>query len=185
MSGKGRLRSARRDGESGPERFPEAARIGVVSDTHGLLRPELFDRFADVDLILHAGDVVHMEHLLDLGVLAPVRAVYGNVDGPELRRRLPRELELEVGGVRIVMAHGHRGLDAEALLERFPRAAVVIQGHTHLPRHERSGDVLLLNPGSAGPRRSGKPVSAARISVRDGEAEARHVMLDEASGGQL
>lgn len=160
-----------------PERFPDAGRIGVVSDTHGLLRPELFHRFADVDLILHGGDVVHEEHLLDLEVLAPVRAVFGNVDGPELRRKLPAVRVMDTGSVRIVMAHGHLGLDAERLVERVPDAHVAIQGHTHLPRLERRGGVLILNPGSAGPRRPGKPVSAALLDVGDGAPEACHFQL--------
>lgn len=161
------------------EPFPEAGRIGVTSDTHGLLRPELFDLFAEVDLILHAGDVVLEEHLLDLQVLAPVRAVYGNVDGAELRRKIPAVRVIDARGVRIAMAHGDRGLNARSLMEKVPGADVVIQGHTHLPRRERRGGVLVLNPGSAGPRRPGKPVTAAILDVGDGEARAQHLQLTD------
>lgn len=165
--------------EEGDRPFDGVRTVGVVSDTHGRLRSELFDGLADVELVLHAGDVVEAAHLGELAVLAPVRAVWGNVDGPELRRRLPEERELTVGGVPVAVRHGHQGVAVDELRARFPDARIVIHGHTHEPRWERAGGTVVLNPGSAGPRRFRKPVTAARLLLE--EAGPRVEFLDLAS----
>lgn len=142
---------------------------GVVSDTHGLLRPEVLRLFLGVDLILHAGDVGDPRILTDLAAVAPLRAVWGNVDGWDVRRETEEEVRLEVGGVSVAVAHGHRVPEHDRLLDRHPDARVVIHGHTHRPKVDRRADErLLLNPGSAGPKRFGKPVTAALLRLRPG-----------------
>jgi putative phosphoesterase len=163
-------------GDEERESFEGIRVVGVVSDTHGRLRPSLFDRLGDVGLVLHAGDVVEPAHLNDLGALAPVRAVWGNMDGQGVRSRLPEACRLVVNGVPVGMWHGHRGTGAEALVSRFPGARILVHGHTHEPRWERVGDAVILNPGSAGPRRPGKPVTAARLLL--GGDEPRVEFLD-------
>lgn len=156
--------------------------VGVVSDTHGRLRPELFELFADVDLVLHAGDVGDPAILDDLEAVAPVRAVWGNVDGWEVRSATEEQVEVEVAGVRIAVIHGHQDQDYGALPARFPGAAVVVHGHSHVPKEEWRDGVLILNPGSAGPRRFGKPVTAALLRVGDGRIRVR--FEDLAEGGE-
>lgn len=150
-----------------------ATTVGVVSDTHGTLRPEVLRLFRGVDLILHGGDVGDPQILTDLATLAPLRAVEGNVDGWDVRREVEEDVELEVAGVRIAVAHGHRVADYGSLLDRFPDARVVIHGHSHMPKVDRREDGrLLLNPGSAGPKRFRKPVTAALLRILpDGELE--------------
>jgi putative phosphoesterase len=144
-----------------------ALRIGLISDTHGLLRNEIYSAFDGVDEIVHAGDVGDAAILTELEVLAPVHAVYGNVDGWELRERLPESLELERLGHRLAVVHGHQwGAPRPAeLVERFPDCSVVVFGHTHQPLIERVGRTLVINPGSAGARRFGRPISAALLEL--------------------
>lgn len=131
-------------------------RLGVLSDTHGLLRPEVFDAFKDVDHILHGGDVGKWEILADLEALAPVTAVYGNVDGPELRRKLPQVVTVRLDGFDIVVTHGDQfGSPTPAKLHAaFPEAEIIVFGHTHLPLLELvDRTVTVMNPGAAGPGR--------------------------------
>ncbi|MSR07080.1 MAG: metallophosphoesterase [Gemmatimonadetes bacterium] len=131
-------------------------RLGIISDTHGQLRPEVFDVFSQVDHILHAGDVGQLELLAELEALAPVTAVYGNVDGFDIRGRLPKVAELELDGLAIVVTHGDQfGSPTPAKLrEAFLAADVIIYGHTHRPLLEMvDRTVTVMNPGSAGPRR--------------------------------
>jgi uncharacterized protein len=154
-------------------------RIGVVSDTHGLLRPEVVEAFEGVEHILHAGDVGSLDVLVRLEALAPVTAVVGNTDGPALRERLPETARLELGGVRIVVLHGHRipAATAAAAAAAHPDAGLVVFGHSHHAEARRIGGVLAVNPGSAGPRRFGDPVTAAIVQLRDGSASAELVRL--------
>ena len=131
-------------------------RLGVISDTHGQLRPEVFDVFRKVDHILHGGDVGSEEVLRDLEVIAPVAAVYGNVDGPGLRARLPQVAALQLDGFDIVVTHGDQfGSPTPAKLHAaFPRAEIIVYGHTHRPLLELvEKTVTVMNPGSAGPAR--------------------------------
>ncbi len=128
----------------------------MIADTHGQLRPEVFDAFAGVDRILHAGDVGPAGLLVELEALAPVHAVYGNVDGFELRGRLPRVAELDLDGFRIVVTHGDQfGSPTPAALHAaFPTADIIVYGHTHRPLLQLvDRTVTVMNPGSAGPRR--------------------------------
>src|SRR5437868_15350636 len=110
-------------------------RIGVISDTHGLLRPEVFDVFSRVDHILHGGDVGPERILKQLGTIAPVTAVYGNTDGSALRSRLPRVARIELDGFIIVVTHGDQlgSPTPEKLQAGFPDAEIIVYGHTHRP----------------------------------------------------
>lgn len=130
-------------------------RIGLISDTHGHLRPDVLAHFEGVDLILHAGDVGDLDVLVSLGAVAPVKAVFGNTDGFDIRSRLRDEIELEAGGRTIVVIHGDRfGTPTPARLqEAFPTADIVVFGHTHKPTLEIVSGVLCVNPGAAGPPR--------------------------------
>ncbi|MBI4543401.1 MAG: metallophosphoesterase family protein [Gemmatimonadetes bacterium] len=131
-------------------------RLGLIADTHGLLRAEVLDVFRSVDRILHAGDVGEERVLEELGRLAPVTAVYGNMDVGPLRRRLPRVADAVADGHRIVVTHGDQfGSPApEGLRAAFPDADVIVFGHTHRPLIRDMPDYsVVLNPGSAGPAR--------------------------------
>lgn len=142
--------------------------IGLISDTHGLVRPEVFSALAGVELILHAGDVGGASVLDELRGIAPVYAVYGNTDAPG-ERGLNARHELDIRGVSIHVSHGHEvgSPTAEKLLARYT-ADVIVFGHTHKPLIERSGTRLVVNPGAAGPRRFDLKPSVARMTVKDG-----------------
>ena len=156
-------------------------RLGVISDTHGLLRPEVFDVFAKVDHILHAGDVGKPEILVELEALAPLTAVYGNTDGAELRARLPQVAELELDGFAIVVTHGDQlgHPTPEALHAAFPRAEIIVYGHTHKPLLELvDRTVTVMNPGGAGHPRFGIPPSVGVMELEAGiPPRARLVQL--------
>ncbi|HEX4628572.1 MAG TPA: metallophosphoesterase family protein [Gemmatimonadales bacterium] len=136
-------------------------RIGVISDTHGMLRPEVFDVFEKVDHILHAGDVGKPEILIELAAIAPVTAVYGNADPPEIRARLPQVATVELDGFAIVVTHGDQlgHPTPETLHAAFPRAEIIVYGHTHKALLELvDRTVTVMNPGGAGqPRFNLKP----------------------------
>jgi putative phosphoesterase len=147
-------------------------RLGVISDTHGLLRPEVFDAFADVDHILHAGDLGPLELLTELEAIAPVTAVFGNTDGMDVRARLPRVARVQLDGFDIVVTHGDqlgRGVPSEELHAAFPEADILIHGHTHIPKLELVDVVVtVMNPGSAGPRRFDIPASVGILELEAG-----------------
>ena len=155
-------------------------RIGLISDTHGLLRPEVFARFEGVDRILHAGDVGDAEILVELEAIAPVTAVWGNTDGFDLVDRLPEVATLELDGSRVVVIHGQQfgAPTPKMVAPSFPDAAMVVFGHSHVPVIERVGTVLAVNPGSAGPRRFRLPTTVALATIEEGRVEARLVSLD-------
>ena len=146
-------------------------RLGVISDTHGLLRPEVFDAFAGVDQILHAGDVGSLDLLTELETLAPVAAVYGNTDDSELRSTLPKAATLQLDGFDIVVTHGHQfGSPTPAALNAaFPDAQIIVFGHTHRPLLTIVDVVVtVMNPGGAGPRRFGLPPSVGILELEAG-----------------
>ena len=151
--------------------------IGVISDTHGLLRPDVHDALTGVELILHAGDVGGDEILDELALIAPVRAVYGNTDAPG-QPRLRDAVEVTIDGVSIHVSHGHElGSPVPAkLLERYA-ADVVVYGHTHRPLIAKADGRLVLNPGAAGPRRFDILPSVARLTIANGQAEAELLAL--------
>lgn len=151
--------------------MPSPIRVGVISDTHGLLRPEAIDALRGSDHIIHAGDVGDEGILAALRDLAPVTAVRGNADRGAWARALPETVEVELGGVRLCVVH------IQGAARFGPGMGALIYGHTHFPGIEMREGVLYLNPGSAGPRRFHLPVGLARILIRDGKAEAALVPL--------
>lgn len=155
-----------------------AVEIGLISDTHGLLRPDVHEALAGVAFILHAGDVGGQEILDELALIAPVLAVFGNTDPPDAPR-LPAEVECEIGGLRLHVSHGHElgRPTPDRLLARYAAADVLVFGHTHKPLIARAGSRLVVNPGAAGPRRFDLTPSVARLSIGEGKAEARMVLL--------
>ena len=148
--------------------------VGVVSDTHGLVRPEAIEALRGSDVILHAGDVGGSHVLQELGGLAPVIAVRGNVDGG-WARLLPERRRLELGGVPVMVLHDRALLGLDPAAEGL---RVVVFGHSHQPLAERRDGVLWFNPGSAGPRRFRLPVSIGRLVVEDGRVRPRLIELD-------
>ena len=150
-------------------------RLGVISDTHGLLRPEAVRALVGADLIVHAGDVGGPEVLDGLRALAPVVAVRGNNDRGRWARALATTEVVERAGRRVYVLHDLEELDVD------PRAAgfdAVIAGHSHQPRVERRDEVLYLNPGSAGPRRFRLPVALAWLELDAMRVDAGIVRLD-------
>jgi uncharacterized protein len=146
-------------------------RLGVISDTHGLLRPEVFEAFAEVDHILHAGDIGRLELLTELEALAPVTAVYGNTDDFDVRERVPRVARLELDGFEIVLTHGDQlgSPTPEKLNAEFPDAQILIYGHTHRPLLTIVDVVVtVMNPGSAGRRRFKLPPSVGILELEAG-----------------
>lgn len=154
-------------------------RIGLISDTHGLLRPEVFDALAGVEHVLHAGDVGSVDILAELEAIAPVTAVWGNTDGFDVRGRVPEVARIELGGASVVVVHGHRlgSATPEKAAAAYPDADLVVFGHSHKPIVRQVGAVLAVNPGSAGPRRFRDPVTVALADLQDGRIRARLVEL--------
>ena len=148
--------------------------IGVISDTHGLLRPEAVEALFGSDLIIHAGDVGDPKILEELAELAPVRAIRGNVDIDPPLRGLPDTDVVEVGGVSFYVVHNVHDLDLNPAAAGF---AAVISGHSHKPAIKTRAGVLYFNPGSAGPRRFKLPISVGRLRVRDGTIMPELVVL--------
>lgn len=153
--------------------------VGLISDTHGLLRPEVFDRLAGVDRILHAGDVGPADLLIELEAIAPVTAVWGNTDGFDVRARVPERAVVELEGWTIVVVHGHQfgSPTPELLREAFPEADIIVYGHTHRAVLNRTGKKLVINPGAAGPPRFRLTPSVALLTLERGSADARIVDL--------
>ena len=160
--------------------------IAAISDTHlprGARRiPDAcLDRLAAADLILHAGDIATTAVLEELEAIGPpVRAVHGNVDCEELRRRLPEAVEVEAGGARIAMVHdaGPSRRRLERLRARFPAAAAVIFGHSHIPLHEERDGFQIFNPGSPTDRRRQPRHTMGMAEARNGRITFEHVALD-------
>jgi putative phosphoesterase len=148
--------------------------IGVISDTHGLLRPEAIEALRGSEHIIHAGDVGSPEILEKLSRLAPVIAVRGNIDKAAWSRRLPETQVLESGGVSIYVLHDLAQLDLKPKAAGF---SVVVSGHSHVPKHQTRDGVLYFNPGSAGPRRFKLPVSLGRLVLEAGSVRGELVQL--------
>ncbi len=157
-------------------------KIGIISDTHGLLRAQVFEVFAGARHILHAGDVGDPAILDELAAVAPVTAVWGNVDGFDIRTRTTEIARIELGGVRIVVIHGMQlGSPTPAkMAAAHPDAGLVVFGHSHRPLIEQVGATLAVNPGSAGRQRFRDPVTVALAEIADGGVTARLVDLDPA-----
>lgn len=145
--------------------------IGVISDTHGLLRPEALAALRGSELIIHAGDVGDPEILDQLAAIAPVTAIRGNVDTSAWARRLPETEVVEVDGISIYVLHDLAQLDLKAEAAGFQ---AVIYGHSHVPKQEERNGVLYFNPGSAGPRRFKLPISVGRLIVETKIVETKN-----------
>ncbi len=151
--------------------------VGLIADTHGLVRDDVPQALAGVELILHAGDVGGDDVLDALGLIAPVVAVYGNTDPPD-HPRLAEAVEREIGGLSVHVSHGHEvgSPTPERLLGRY-RADVIVYGHTHRALVTRAQGRLVVNPGAAGPRRFDLAPSVARLTIADGHADVELVAL--------
>jgi putative phosphoesterase len=149
--------------------------VGVISDTHGLLRPEAVAALRGVDRIVHAGDIGAPEILAALAEIAPVTAVRGNNDRGPWAERVAHTQVLDAGGVHIYVVHDVAELDVDPAAAGF---GVVIAGHSHQPRNELRDGVLWFNPGSAGPRRFTLPIALGRLTIEAGRARGEIVTLD-------
>ena len=150
--------------------------VGVISDTHGLLRPEAVAPLRGSDYIIHAGDVGDAEILKRLNAIAPLTAVRGNVDREPWARKLPETQVLEAGGVSIYILHSAADLDLKPEAAGF---AAVVSGHSHMPKQEVRNGVLYFNPGSAGPRRFKLPVSVGRLVIEGGKVRGEIMRIVE------
>jgi putative phosphoesterase len=152
--------------------------LGLISDTHGLLRPSVHRALEGVDLILHAGDVGGNDILDELRIIAPVQAVFGNTDWAD-DPALSQELIVPAGGLEIHVSHGHElgSPTPEKLLSAYAQH-VLVYGHTHKPLFVEAGGRIVVNPGAAGPKRFNLEPSVARLTIQNGKAEAEIVTID-------
>jgi putative phosphoesterase len=158
-----------------PEKENGLIRVGIVSDTHGILTGSVLRALEGVDLILHAGDVGSREVIGGLSAVAPVNAVRGNMDGGALGRSLPPAEAVELGEVTAYILHDLLRLDLDPASAGFQ---VVVHGHTHRAEREKDGTVLYLNPGSASQPRHGRRATVAILEIRGKDVAARFVELD-------
>ena len=159
---------------------PTALRIGLISDTHGLLRPEALAALQGSDHLIHAGDIGDPAILDALQRVAPLTAVRGNNDTDAAYAAVPETAVLEAGGLRILVIH-----DVKQLRPPMLRGCrVVVSGHSHKPSSVERDGVLYVNPGSAGPRRFSLPVAVGRLLLRDGMVEAELIRLELAPGNK-
>jgi putative phosphoesterase len=149
-------------------------RIGLIADTHGLVRPAALAALAACELIVHAGDIGGPEVLATLGQIAPVRAVRGNNDRGDWAAGLPADDVIEAGGLLLYVLHDRGELDLDPAAAGFH---VVVTGHSHRPAHELRDGVHYINPGSAGPRRFSLPVTLAELELLDGGPQVRFIDL--------
>jgi putative phosphoesterase len=149
-------------------------RVGLISDTHGLLRPSALDALADSDHIVHAGDIGAPEILDALARIAPVTAVRGNNDVAPWARGVPERAVAALAGVSVLVLHDLADLGRDPARMGHQ---VVVSGHSHRPAHELRGGVHYVNPGSAGPRRFSLPIALARLEIRDGAITVELVEL--------
>lgn len=160
-------------------------RLGVISDTHGMLRPEVLEVFSEVDHVIHAGDIGPVDLLYELGVVAPVTAVYGNTDGLEIRWRCTQVARVELDGFIVVVTHGDQfGSPTPARLHQaFPDAEILVFGHTHnalLELVDRT--VTVMNPGVAGAVRTGQDPSVGIMELEPGIPPRARLVSLPASG---
>jgi putative phosphoesterase len=148
--------------------------LGIISDTHGLMRPQAIKALEGVTMIIHAGDIGTPEVLEALHAIAPVVAVRGNNDKGAWAQGLPETEVVEVGGVALYVLHDVKTLDLDPVAAGFH---AVISGHSHQPAMTTQQGILYLNPGSAGPRRFKLPISVARVTVRGNTLDAQLVEL--------
>ena len=156
-------------------KLPDDAHVlGIISDTHGLMRPEAINALEGVKMIIHAGDIGTPDVLDALRAIAPVVAVRGNNDKGEWAHALPETEVVEVGDIALYVLHDVKALDLDPVAAGFQ---AVISGHSHQPAIANRQGVLFLNPGSAGPRRFKLPISIARLIIREDSVDAQLVEL--------
>lgn len=155
-------------------RLRKPTAIGVISDTHGLVRESAREVLSGCDLIVHAGDIGAQKVIDELTAIAPVRAVRGNVDRGDWARAYPETDVVEVAGLLLYLLHDRGQLDLDPVAAGF---AAVISGHSHVPAMDERGGVLYFNPGSAGPRRFRLPISIGRITVAGGRLTGELIEL--------
>ena len=157
---------------------PDPITVGLISDTHGLLRASVHDALQGVSLILHAGDVGGADILDELRLIAPVHAVYGNTD-PAGDPNLSQEIILPLGDIEVHVSHGHElgSPTPQNLLSSYPQN-VIVYGHTHRQMVTHADGRLVVNPGAAGPRRFNLTASVARLTVTGDKAEVEIVPID-------
>jgi putative phosphoesterase len=151
-------------------------RVGLISDTHGLVRPEAVDFLRGSDFIVHAGDIGDAQVLEELRRLAPLTAVRGNNDKGPWAKSIAETEVLQVGDVSIYVLHDLSELDLDPIAAGFQ---VVVSGHSHNPRIEERDGVLYVNPGSSGPRRFKLPIAVGELQVAGASVKARIVQLDK------
>lgn len=149
-------------------------RIGLISDTHGLLRPEAVAALQGCAQIIHAGDIGKPQVLDGLRAIAPLEAIRGNIDTADWAQVLPERLDLRIEGLTLHVLHDLKQLDIDPLAAGVD---VVIAGHSHKPKVERRDGVLYVNPGSAGTRRFSLPISLALLELNDGQAQVELISL--------
>jgi len=163
-------------------------RLGIISDTHGRLPSAVFEIFSQVDHILHGGDVGKADVLTELETLAPVTAVYGNVDGFEIRERCPQVAKLELDGFYVTVTHGDQfgTPNPQSLHESFLEAEIIVFGHTHQPLLELVDmTVTVMNPGSAGAPRKGIPASVGIMELEPGIPPRARLVTLEGVGSRI
>jgi putative phosphoesterase len=149
-------------------------RIGLIADTHGLLRPEALAALADSDLLIHAGDIGKPEVVAALKKIAPLVAIKGNNDTDSWARRLPETKKITLGALKLYVIHNVKELSFDPAGRGF---RVVISGHSHKPAIQTKGNVLFVNPGSAGPRRFKLPICVGKLLVQDETVDAEIIEL--------
>ncbi|MEP6781364.1 MAG: metallophosphoesterase family protein [Gemmatimonadaceae bacterium] len=152
--------------------------IGLISDTHGLVRPEVFGALAGVSQIFHAGDVGPPDVLTELATIAPVTAVYGNTDEPG-RPDLQERIDVVIGGLRIIVTHGHElgAPNPNLLVKAYPEAKIIVYGHTHKQQLTKAARLVVVNPGAAGPQRFKLVPSVAKLYIKAGVADVEMIPL--------
>lgn len=153
----------------------KVVQVGIISDTHGLLRNEVVKAFKEVELIIHCGDIDTPEVLDELEKVAPVKAVRGNMDRGAWAKKLPPFDLIEINGISIYALHDLHQLDLDP---ESIKLDVVVNGHTHRPLMQRKKGILYLNPGSAGYRRNSSPLGISILTIKSGHLNVETIQLD-------
>lgn len=151
------------------------ATIGIISDTHGLVRPEIRQLSAPVDCIIHGGDIGKLSVIDELSTIAPIKAIRGNVDCDEWASQFPDTLEFTYAGKRFFVIHNIKELSSEKSAHQYD---VIISGHSHKPLVEVNQNTLFLNPGSAGPRRFKLPIAVALLQIDNDQLTPNIIEID-------